>query len=146
MEIDLNQFMVGIPYQQKINYSIFKKYDKFENNAFLTVVSKGIPNEQQFGEIIDLLEPCQKLLISVNETPPGYISKHPRVELLYANPRNFHSLFNTYIYYHTGYFDPHPRLFGECRFYGKKIIYVNKNNVKDGGYFRYKTLQEVPCC
>ena len=131
---DIEQFLVGVPYQQKINYKIFKKYVNFENNAFLTCVSKGIPSSEQLEEIFTYLEPEQKLLVSLKKEQ---VLEHNRIIPLYEHPKNFHALFNTYIYYHTGYFDPHPRMFGECRFYGKKIIYINKDNIKDGGYFRY---------
>ena len=33
---------VGIPYQQKIYFDKFYKYDTFDNNAYMTVVSKKI--------------------------------------------------------------------------------------------------------
>lgn len=57
--------------------------------------------------------------------------------------KNLFEKFDIYLYYHANtYFDPHPRLFLECRFYGKEIIYINKKNVKDGSYYRYKDLEE----
>ncbi|HPZ24114.1 MAG TPA: hypothetical protein PLC25_04680 [Bacilli bacterium] len=131
---EIEQFLVGEPYRQKINFAIFKRYDHFENNAYMTCVSKGIPNDEQLEEILSYLQPEQKLLMSLKK---GQTINHPKIVVLYEHPKDFHSLFNTYIYYHVGYFDPHPRLFHECIFYGKKIIYINKKNVKDGGYFRY---------
>lgn len=140
---DISGFFVGKKYQQKINFNIFKKIETFENNAFITFVSKGIPSEYDFLKILELLEPEQKLLVSVKETPPKYISESYKTILLYENPKDFHSLFNTYIYYHTGYFDPHPRLQMECMFYNKKIIYINEHNIKDGSYFRNKYITDI---
>jgi len=134
-DTDLERFMVGRPYFQKINFSIFKKYDKFENNAYITCTSKGMLTEEQIEEVLSYLTDDQKLLVSIRANYT--IIHHPRIIYLEYHPTNFHQLFNTYIYYHTGYFDPHPRLFHECVFYNKKIIYINKNNVKDGSYFRY---------
>lgn len=137
---DFGQFLVGQPYQQKINFNIFKKYDRFENNAFLTCVSKGIPHPEQLEEILSYLEPEQKLLVSLKK---GQVLEHNKIIPLFEHPQNFHALFNTYIYYHTGYFDPHPRMFGECEFYNKKIIYINKDNIKDGGYYRFFNKENI---
>jgi hypothetical protein len=54
---------------------------------------------------------------------------------------NMFEYFDEYIYYHCGaWFDPHPRLFVESTFYGKKIQYYNKKNIKDGSYYRYKDV------
>ena len=39
---------------------------------------------------------------------------------------NLFEKFDTYVYYHANkWFDPHPRLFRECKFYGKEIHYIN---------------------
>lgn len=143
----LKQFMVGTPYYQKINFSIFKKYDSFENNAFITFVSKGIIDYKILvEEIFPLIKTKNKLLISLKEDQYKQLSQEykndNKLEFLLKHPKDFHSLFDTYIYYHAGYFDPHPRLFHECIFYNKKIIYINKENIKDGGYFRYKDAME----
>lgn len=136
------EFLIGIPYKQKLNFDIFKKYNKFENNAFITFVSKGVvPYEILINEIYPLIEDKDKLLISIKEEQYKNLdSKYlndKKLEFLVNHPKDFHTLFNTYIYYHTGYFDPHPRMFHECIFYNKNIIYINKNNIKDGGYYRY---------
>ena len=133
--VNIEQFLVGIPYQQKLYFNIFKKYDHFENNALLSCVSKGVPTKEQLDEIFSYLDPDQKLLVSLKKGQ--YIHNHPKIICLYNHPKDFHQLFNTYVYYHLNYFDPHPRLFYECIFYDKKIIYINHNNIKDGGYFRY---------
>jgi hypothetical protein len=46
--------------------------------------------------------------------------------------------FTHYLYYHADkWFDPHPRLFLECKFYNKQIIYHNPHEIKDGSWFRY---------
>jgi hypothetical protein len=135
IEPEVNQFLVGIPYHQKLYFKIFKKYDHFENNAFLSCASKGVPTKEQLEEIFSYLDSDQKLLVSLRGEQTIY--EHPRVIVLYSHPKDFHQLFNTYVYYRLNYFDPHPRLFYECVFYNKKIIYINHDNIKDGGYFRY---------
>lgn len=51
---------------------------------------------------------------------------------------NLFQQFDTYVYYHANkWFDPHPRLFVECFFYNKDIMYFNKHDIKDGSYYRY---------
>jgi hypothetical protein len=56
---------------------------------------------------------------------------------------NLFEHFDTYVYYHVGqWYDPHPRLFLECEFYGKEIHYFNDTGWKDGSYYRYHDLME----
>lgn len=56
---------------------------------------------------------------------------------------NLFENFDTYVYYHANkWFDPHPRLFIECSFYGKEIYYVNDYGIKDGSYHRYNDVME----
>ena len=51
---------------------------------------------------------------------------------------NMFEHFDTYLYYHANtWFDPHPRLFHECVFYGKDILYHNPKNILDGSHYRY---------
>ena len=53
---------------------------------------------------------------------------------------NLFEAFDEYIYWHSDYFDTHPRLMLECKFYDKKIEYINSDNILDGSYYRYKDL------
>jgi len=56
---------------------------------------------------------------------------------------NLFDYFGTYVYYQScEWFDTHPRLFAECSYYNKDIIYMNPRNVQDGAYYRYKDLME----
>lgn len=55
--------------------------------------------------------------------------------------RNLFEQFTNYLYFHANkWFDPHPRLFLECRFYGKCITYINPMNLKDGSWYRWEDL------
>jgi hypothetical protein len=54
---------------------------------------------------------------------------------------NLFEQFDTYVYYHANkWFDPHPRLFIECAWYKKDILYFNPFNIKDGSYYRYNDV------
>lgn len=51
------------------------------------------------------------------------------------------SKFDTYLYLDDGkYEDVHPRLFHECYFYGKNIVYISGR--QNGAYTRYKEIEE----
>lgn len=54
---------------------------------------------------------------------------------------NMFEQFDEYLYWHANtWFDPHPRLFAECTFYGKKIHYYNIHGIKDGSFYRYNDM------
>jgi len=56
---------------------------------------------------------------------------------------NLFSEFSTFVYYKScEWFDTHPRLFHECSYFGKEIVYINKNNIKDGSWYRYHDMLE----
>ena len=67
-------------------------------------------------------------------------------DVIFKSPYHLDNLFeqfDTYLYYHANkWFDPHPRLFHECHFYNKRIIYINNYGVLDGGYYRYMDLMK----
>lgn len=56
---------------------------------------------------------------------------------------NLFEQFTTYVYYHANkWFDPHPRLFLECSYYNKEIIYINPFDIRDGSYYRYHDVMK----
>lgn len=58
-----------------------------------------------------------------------------------SHMENLFEHFDTYVYYHVGrWFDPHPRLILECKFYDKDIFYFNIPGWKDGSYYRYDDM------
>lgn len=67
----------------------------------------------------------------------------PIVYKTHQHLNNMFEKFDTYLYHHTDdWFDPHPRLFHECFFYNKKIIYQNDKLIKDGSWYRIMDLKE----
>lgn len=84
--------------------------------------------------------------LRVLEKPSVAALNLPDKPLLYktgAHLENLFENFDTYVYYHANrWFDPHPRLFVECTFYGKEVYYVNDYGIKDGSYYRYKDICE----
>lgn len=49
--------------------------------------------------------------------------------------------FGIYEYIHDGTFDRRPRMIIEASFYNKQIIYDNKQNTRDGSYYRFHDLK-----
>jgi len=74
----------------------------------------------------------------IYDCPGPYIFKNK------TNPEeNLFEKFTHYVYYHANkWFDPHPRLFLECTFYDKKIVYINSLKIKDGSWYRYIDIKE----
>jgi hypothetical protein len=73
------------------------------------------------------------------------VSKKPKSIIVKSrvHRKNLFEHFDTYLYYHANkWFDPHPRLFLECAFYGKDIIYFNNYKILDGSFYRYYDLLE----
>jgi len=107
-------------YTCKFLFDRLKPLTKVEPNIFI-----NSPNNDDFS-FIDLLDlPKDKNIIYKT-------GKHKQ---------NLFELFDTFVYYHANkYFDPRPRLMLESYFYGKKVLYYNIHNIKDGSYYRYKDL------
>lgn len=86
--------------------------------------------------------------ITKNKEIMDYLNNHSELKdksILMKSTKHLNNMFhhfNSYLYYNTGeYFDPHPRLFHECYFYGKKLYYENPKEIKDGSYYRWNDLQ-----
>jgi len=52
---------------------------------------------------------------------------------------DLHKHFDEYLYFQSNkWFDTHPKLFHECKYYNKPYHYYNWKGIKDGAYYRYK--------
>jgi hypothetical protein len=105
---------------------LFKRYKNLGKD-----VQKGTyVNSPKNEDIIYKIDRLREVYIHL---PTPFIFKS-KVE----HEENLFNKFTHYLYYHADkYFDPHPRLFLECRFYNKIITYVNLNEIKDGSWYRY---------
>jgi len=108
-----------VPYKMKIDFESHKKIDKFDNKLYVNYPKYDAKNRP---EVLDFA--CD-------------IGK----ELLIKEDRYFYDLherFDEYVYFQSDrWFDPHPRLFHECKLYNKPYHYKSIG-VKDGSYYRYK--------
>ena len=111
-----------VQYRMKCLFCRFKRLHRLKEGYYI-----NSPRNEDFS-FVNKLE--------INHTLPIYYKQDDHVN-------NFFELFHCYIYYHANtYFDPHPRLFLECMFYKKSILYYNERAIKDGSYYRYRDLYE----
>ncbi len=106
-----------IPYKIKMAFKHFRQYQTISDNLYI-----NYPRAQPTQQVLDI------------------VSQHNKPLLVKDNNSYFdlHRHFNEYIYFQSPYwFDTHPRLFHECKFYDKPYHYYNFDNVKDGSYYRY---------
>lgn len=108
-------------YKIKLLFDKFKPVKKCASAIFI-----NSPRNDDFSFIKDLDLPDKPIIFKTEN-----------------HKENLFELFDTYVYYHADkWFDPHPRLFLECAYYEKEILYFNEPGIKDGSYYRYNDLME----
>ena len=118
-------FPAEVNYKFKFAFDIYKKYDRLKNNTLISYKNDKEP---------------------FNKHITKFVNNITGKEVSYKWPINdFHQKFNKYVYNNIDYFDPRPRIFHECAFYGistNNIIRNIKSENYDGAYYRIKSLQE----
>lgn len=99
---------------------------------------KPLTNEQMGTYVSSPKNDDLSFILDIKNLPEPFIIKS-RVD-----PENcLFEKFTHFLYYHADkWFDPHPRLFLECKFYGKNISYINPNEIKDGSWYRYMDIEQ----
>jgi hypothetical protein len=114
---------VGKHFEKMINFEIYKpiKQDiQFDylflgtNKIYYKEIEKVIKNYKSHG------------IITYDE---NYINKN--YNNIFVPVKNLLGIFNTYVYTKS-YFDPAPRIIQECKWLGKKVIYLRDKNIQDG--------------
>jgi len=120
---------VGAHFEKIIHFDIYKE------------VIDDIQFDHLFlGTNEDYYKTVQKV---IGDYPDHGIITYPQKYLdlennnLRAPVPNLLGKFKTYVYTKNT-FDPAPRIFQECRFLGKEIIYLRDDDVRDGGYWYWK--------
>jgi len=110
-------------YRMKMLFEKYKPLKKVKEGTYI-----NSPHNEMLN--LELLKPY--------DLPTPFIFKSK------TNHReNLFEQFTHYVYYHANkWFDPHPRLMLECKFYDKKLFYVNPRDIQDGSWYRWKDLQE----
>ena len=120
---------IGAHFEKTINFSIYKPHkDNIQfkhlflgtNGKYYATVEKVIDQFPDHG----ILTYDEKYVNIKNNN-------------IFVPVENLMSLFETYVYTKET-FDPAPRIFQECKYYGKDIIYLRDKTIKDGGSVYWK--------
>ena len=115
---------VGDHFEKTINFSIYKPY---KDNIQFKHLFLGT-NDKYYASV-------EKV---INQYPDHgiltYDAKYVNIKHnnIIVPVENLMSLFQTYVYTKET-FDPAPRIFQECKFYGKDVIYHRDKTIQDGG-------------
>ena len=120
---------VGEHFEKTINFKIYKPHtDNIQfkylflgtNRKYYETVQKVIGNYSDHG------------ILTYNE---DYIDI--RNNNVFAPVENLMGMFETYVYTKDT-FDPAPRIFQECKYFGKEVIYLRDPAIIDGGSVYWK--------
>ena len=126
---------VGIHFEKIINFEIHKPY---KDNIQFKHLFLGT-NEKYYQTVQNVIDqyPDHGILTYDAE----YIN--PENNNIFVPVKNLMSLFETYVYTKDT-FDPAPRIFQECKYYNKDVIYLRDKNMKDGGTVYWNRDVGVP--
>jgi hypothetical protein len=125
----------GLYFEKTINFSLYKdpiEDKQFEhlflgtNKEYYKDVEKVIHNYDDHG------------IISYNDS---YINSE--LNNVFVPTDNLLGKFGTYVYTKST-FDPAPRIFMECKYYNKKIIYLRDKTIQDGGSVYWNREPKTP--
>ena len=68
---------------------------------------------------------------------------NPKLNNVFVPIDNLLGKFGTYVYTKST-FDPAPRIFMECKYYNKKIIYLRDKSIQDGGSVYWNREPKTP--
>lgn len=110
-------------YRMKCLFDMYKPLNKVREGTYINSPKNDMLNLQ---------------LLNPYDLPVPYLFKSK------TDPEeNLFEQFTHYVYYHADkWFDPHPRLFLECKFYEKEMAYVNPMDRQDGSWYRWKDIQK----
>ena len=119
---------VGDQFEKMINFSVYKPVQEDVQFEYLFLGTNNVYYEEVERQIKECRS-CFKShgILTYNEK---YINTD--FNNIFAPVHNLLGLFNTYAYT-KNYYDPAPRLIQECKWLGKKILYLRDKNIKDGG-------------
>lgn len=126
---------VGDHFEKTINFSIYKPH---VNNIQFKYLFLGT-NKEYYAtveKVIDQFPDHGILTYNAN-----YINN--KNNNVFVPVQNLMSMFETYVYTKET-FDPAPRIFQECKYYGKDVIYLRDKTIADGGSVYWKRDLKEP--
>jgi len=137
-DFDVYKNGVGHQFEKIINFSIYKsfKHDiKYQylflgtNKIYYEAVEKVISNNWLLYQSHGIITYPDKYL-------------NPQYNNLNVPIKNLLGSFETYAYTKPN-FDPAPRIIQECKYFGKKVLYLRDKEIQDGGPVYWK--REANC-
>ena len=120
---------VGEHFEKTINFSIYKPHT---NNIQFKHLFLGT-NEKYYATVEKVINQFPDHGILAYDTK--YIN--PNNNNIFVPVDNIMGMFETYVYTKET-FDPAPRIFQECKYYGKDVIYLRDKTIVDGGSVYWK--------
>lgn len=119
----------GIHFEKTINFKIYKPH---VNNVQFKYLFLGT-NEQYYNTVLKYIKDYPNHGILTYEA--DYVNMD--LNNIFVPVNNIMSMFDTYVYTKET-FDPAPRIFQECKYFGKNVIYLRDKNIQDGGSVYWK--------
>jgi len=115
---------VGEHFEKTINFSLYK--DPIEDKQF-EYLFLGT-NREYYKDVEKVIKDYDDHgIITYNDD-----YTNPKLNNVFVPIDNLLGKFGTYVYTKST-FDPAPRIFMECKYYNKKIIYLRNKLIQDGG-------------
>jgi len=126
---------VGEHFEKTINFSIHKPHT---DNIQFKHLFLGT-NDKYYASIEKVIDQFPNhAILAYNETYVNINNNN-----IFVPVENLMSLFETYVYTKNT-FDPAPRIFQECKYYGKDVIYLRDKSIVDGGSVYWKRELKEP--
>lgn len=126
---------VGEHFEKTINFSLYK--DPIEDKQF-EYLFLGT-NREYYKDVEKVIKDYDDHgIITYND---DYIN--PKLNNVFVPINNLLGKFGTYVYTKST-FDPAPRIFMECKYYNKKIIYLRDKSIQDGGSVYWNREPKTP--
>jgi len=126
---------VGEHFEKTINFDIYKELENKPEFEFLFLGT----NARYYNTVEKIISNFSNHGILVYDE--SYLNSNNNNIKVPVN--NLLGKFNTYVYTKDS-FDPAPRLFQECRYFGKNIIYQRSKNILDGGKVYWERGLKTP--
>lgn len=120
---------IGTHFEKTINFSIYKPHinDVKFKHLFLGT------NNKYYASILKVIDKFPNHGILTYDADYVNINYNN----IFVPVDNIISMFETYVYTKET-FDPAPRIFQECKYYGKDVIYLRDKTIVDGGSVYWK--------
>lgn len=126
---------VGEHFEKTINFSIHKP---FVNDPQFKYLFLGT-NEKYYATVEEVIDQFSNHGILTYDADYVNINNNN----IFVPVKNLMSMFETYVYTKNT-FDPAPRIFQECKYYGKDVIYLRDKTIQDGGSVYWKRNLKEP--